>query len=173
MSVGAAISVIVKKSGAGALDRCVLDARMWGREHGLKRPYSAICHPKDIRAVFPGLAAFPGGVGLLRSRHPASAQASITADCVEDLGKPLPADEPGAVRPASVLAGDAGCRAVTGSVSNSGDLHVLITSCMRFGYIPNAAFRALRRRPRRLLWADSDGCAVCGQAALSAPPLAV
>lgn len=173
MSVGAAISVIVKKSGAAALDRCVLDARMRGKEHGLTRPYSVIGHLSGTRAVLPGLAARPRGGRPLSSRHAGGVQASITADCVGGLGKPLPAAEPGAVRQASVLAGDAGCRAVTGSVSNSSDLHVLITSCMHFSYIPNAVFRTSCKRARRLLWAASDGCAVHGPADLPAPPLAV
>lgn len=57
LSVGAAISVIVKKSGAEALDRCVLDARMRGKEHGPTRTYSLTCHLMGIWAALPGLAA--------------------------------------------------------------------------------------------------------------------
>ncbi|WP_445047549.1 CRISPR-associated helicase Cas3' [Streptomyces drozdowiczii] len=31
---------------------CLLDARMWGKEHGLTRPYPVICHLLDTGAVF-------------------------------------------------------------------------------------------------------------------------
>ncbi|MGW2476876.1 CRISPR-associated helicase Cas3' [Streptomyces sp. NPDC001665] len=58
---------------------------------------------RDLQAAFPGLAARPGGLRLLHSRYPANVRASITADCERAYGKPVPSDEPIAVRPASVL----------------------------------------------------------------------
>ncbi|MEV5606420.1 CRISPR-associated endonuclease Cas3'' [Streptomyces sp. NPDC052299] len=40
-----------KTDTAGALEGCLLDARMWGKEHGLTRPYPVICHLLDTGAV--------------------------------------------------------------------------------------------------------------------------
>ncbi|MGW0855103.1 CRISPR-associated helicase Cas3' [Streptomyces sp. NPDC002690] len=44
-----------KRDGAGASGDCLLDVRLWGKEHGLPRPYPVMCHLLDTGAVFQGL----------------------------------------------------------------------------------------------------------------------
>ncbi|MGW1539797.1 CRISPR-associated helicase Cas3' [Streptomyces sp. NPDC002309] len=46
---------MVKRNGASASGECVLDVRMWGKEHGLPHPYPVICHLLDTGAVFQSL----------------------------------------------------------------------------------------------------------------------
>lgn len=43
---------MLKRDGAGASGDCVVDVRLWGKEHGLSRPYPVMCHLLDTGAVF-------------------------------------------------------------------------------------------------------------------------
>ncbi|MFF3787765.1 CRISPR-associated helicase Cas3' [Streptomyces sp. NPDC001933] len=43
---------MVKREGVGSTENCFLDTRMWGKEHGLSRPYPVMCHLLDTGAVF-------------------------------------------------------------------------------------------------------------------------
>ncbi|MFF2326486.1 MULTISPECIES: CRISPR-associated helicase Cas3' [unclassified Streptomyces] len=43
---------MVKRDRAGDSGDCFLDARMWGKENGLSRPYPVMCHLLDTGAVF-------------------------------------------------------------------------------------------------------------------------
>ncbi|MFF2012112.1 CRISPR-associated helicase Cas3' [Streptomyces sp. NPDC058195] len=46
---------MVKHEGAGSSERCLLDTRLWGKEHGLSLPYPVMCHLLDTGAVFQAL----------------------------------------------------------------------------------------------------------------------
>ncbi|MFE1407807.1 CRISPR-associated helicase Cas3' [Streptomyces sp. NPDC058770] len=43
---------MVKHEGVDSSENCFLDTRMWGKEHGLSRPYPVVCHLLDTGAVF-------------------------------------------------------------------------------------------------------------------------
>ncbi|MCX4851863.1 CRISPR-associated helicase Cas3' [Streptomyces sp. NBC_00893] len=43
---------MVKHERAVSSENCFLDTRMWGKEHGLSRPYPVMCHLLDTGAVF-------------------------------------------------------------------------------------------------------------------------